>query len=69
MLFFYKKRGESFESGSFFFAKQRALIKLVAKLSVHPGVQIVYTRVYKPCTWGCAKCVHPGGDENGSPAK
>ena len=38
--------------------------KLVANLLVDPGVQQLYTRVYKPCTWGCTKSVHPGGDEN-----
>ncbi len=36
---------------------------------VDPGVQQLYTRVYKPCTWGCTKSVHPGGDENCSLAK
>ncbi len=42
---------------------------MVKNIRVYPGVQQLYTRVYKPCTWGCTKSVHPGRDENCSPAK
>jgi len=40
----------------------------VKKPRVHGGVEYLYTRIYRLCTWGCTKCIHPGGDEVCSPA-